>query len=170
VMLSEESAMGKYPIDAVAMLAKIAAAIEPTRSSFPLRETLKGCNHEQPVKLSDLIALSVETTLEHSSPAMVIVPTHGGATARSITRFRLPVWIAAVSSMESTCERLQLSYGVCPVHEPTHPDDWRAFAGEWLDRHGIDGNLVILTEGPSSKYPDSNNRMEIINLNRPSIS
>jgi pyruvate kinase len=170
VMLSEESAMGKYPVDAVAMLAKIAAAIEPTRSNFPLRETLRGCNHEQPVKLSDLIALSVETTLEHSSPATVIVPTHGGATARSITRFRLPVWIAAVSSLESTCERLQLSYGVCPVHEPTHPDDWRAFAGEWLDRHGIDGNLVILTEGPSSKYPDSNNRMEIINLNRPSIS
>jgi pyruvate kinase len=166
VMLSEESAMGKYPVDAVAMLAKIAAAIEPTRSSFPVRETFKGGGGTPCLKLSDLIALSVETTMEHTSAAAVIVPTHSGATARSITRFRFPVWITAVSSQESTCQRLQLSYGVYPVHEPTHPEDWKAFAGEWLHRHGIEGNLVIVTEGPSSKYPDCSNRMEIIDLSR----
>ena len=74
VMLSEESAMGKYPVDAVAMLAKIAAAIEPARLSFPVREALKECDHGCVLKLSDLVALSVETALEHSSPAMVIVP------------------------------------------------------------------------------------------------
>jgi pyruvate kinase len=169
VMLSEESAMGKYPVDAVAMLAKIAAAIEPTRSSFPVRDTFKGCGGEACLKLSDLIALSVETTLEHTCAAAVIVPTHGGATARSITRFRFPVWITAVSSRESTCQRLQFSYGVFPVHEPAHPEDWKAFAREWLRRHGIEGNLVIVTEGPSSKYPDCNNRMEIIDLSRPNL-
>jgi pyruvate kinase len=168
VMLSEESAMGKYPVDAVAMLAKIAAAIEPTRSSYPVRESLKTSTPEDRIKLSDLIAMSVQTTLEHSFPAAVMVPTHGGTTARSITRFRLPVWITAVSSLESTCQRLQFSYGVYPVHTHEHPEDWQAFARGWLQGHGVEGNLVILTEGPSTKYPDSNNRMEIIDLNRTS--
>jgi pyruvate kinase len=166
VMLSEESAMGKYPVEAVAMLARIAAAIEWTRSSFPVRETLRACERDECLNLSDLIALSVETTLQHSSPAAVIVPTHGGATARSIARFRLPIWITAVSSPESTCQQLQFSYGVYPVHQPDHPEDWKAFAREWLRSHGVQGNLVVLTEGPSSKYPDSNNRMEIIDLER----
>jgi pyruvate kinase len=164
VMLSEESAMGKYPVEAVAMLAKIAAAVEPNRSTYTVRELLKVCAPGSCLKLSDLIAFSVETTLEHTSAALVIVPTHGGATARSIARFRLPMWITAVSSQESTCQRLQFSYGVFPVCHPDHPEDWKAFARDWLHTHGMEGNLVILTEGPSSKYPGSNNRMEIIDL------
>ena len=81
-----------------------------------------------------------------------------------VARFRLPVWIAAVSSQETTCQRLQCSYGVYPVHQADHPEDGNAFARQWLQRHGVDGDLVILTEGPSSKHPEMNNRMEIIDL------
>ena len=166
VMLSGESAMGKYPVEAVAMLAKIAAAIEPRRPSHPAREALKTYSRNGNPSLTDLIALSVETTLGHVCPAAVIVPTRSGATARSITRFRLPVWITAVSSQETTCQGLQFSYGVYPVLEPDHPDDWNAFAQNWLRSHGVEGNLVILTEGPSSKHPEANNRMELIDLKR----
>jgi pyruvate kinase len=108
--------------------------------------------------------LGVETTLRHVSPSAVIVPTRSGATARSIARFRLPVWITAVSSLESTCRNLQFTYGVQPVHASDHPEDWKTFAREWLSEHGVSGDLVILTEGPSSKHPEANNRMEIINL------
>ncbi len=168
VMLSGESAVGKYPVDAVAMLAKIAAAIEPHRPSIPVRETVKSAGREGDVSLTDLISLSVETTLEHVTPAAVIVPTRSGATARSIARFRLPVWITAVSSQETTCQGLQFSYGVYPVHEPEHPEDWKAFAWNWLRSQGIDGRLVVLTEGPSRKHPDANNRMELIDLARES--
>ena len=167
VMLSGESAMGKYPVEAVTMLTKIAAAIEPHRPSHDVREILKAFSRGGPVSLTDLIALSVETTLEHISPAAVIVPTRSGASARSITRFRLSVWITAVSSQETTCQRLQFSYGVYPVHEPDHPEDWRVYARGWLNSHGVSGDLVLLTEGPSSKHPDANNRMEIIDLDRP---
>jgi pyruvate kinase len=56
------------------------------------------------------------------------------------------------------------SYGVFPVHEPDHPEDWKKFAADWLESQGVEGNLVVLTEGPSAKHPDSNNRMEIIDL------
>jgi len=168
VMLSGESAMGKYPVEAVAMLAKIAAAIEPHRPSHPAREALKASGRNGSPSLADLIALSVETTLEHVSPAAVIVPTRSGATARSITRFRLPVWITAVSTQETTCQGLQFSYGVYPVHEHEHPGDWNRFARDWLQSHRVEGNLVVLTEGPSSKHPEANNRMELIDLGRTS--
>jgi pyruvate kinase len=166
VMLSGESAMGSYPVDAVKMLAKIAAAIEPHRPSHNVREILRGSDQDEDISLQDLIAVSVEAALERVSPAAVIVPTRSGASARSIARFRLPVWITAVSSQESTCQGLQFSYGVFSVHEPEHPDDWKAFSRRWLRTHGLDGELVILTEGPSTKHPEANNRMEIIDLSR----
>ena len=164
VMLSEESAMGKYPVAAVEMLAKIAASIEPRRQTHRVREALRGSGHEENLSFSDLIALSVETTLTRVSPAAVFVPTRSGASARSITRFRLPVWIWGVSSKAATCQELQFSYGVYPIHEPEHPDDWKAFARDCLRSHGVEGGLVVLTEGPSSKHPDGNNRMELIDL------
>jgi pyruvate kinase len=166
VMLSGESAMGKYPVDAVAMLAKIAAAIEPRRADYPVREAVKKHSREGKISLPDLIALSVETTLEHISPAVVVVPTRSGETARSIARFRLPVWVAAVSSQEATCQGLQFSYGVYPVHEADHPEDWNEFIRDWLQSHGVEGDLVVLTEGPSSKHPEANNRMELMDLSR----
>lgn len=166
VMLSGESAAGKYPVDAVAMLAKIATAIEPHRPSHFVRQALRTEPSHGRVDLRDLISFCVETTVESVSPAAVIVPTRSGASARSITRFRLPVWITAVSSQESTCQGLQFSYGVYPVHEPDHPEDWNAFVRQWLQTHGLQGDLVVLTEGPSSKHPEANNRMEIIDLTR----
>jgi pyruvate kinase len=166
VMLSGESAMGKYPVDAVAMLAKIAEAIEPHRPAHSVREALKDLGRGGNVNLADLIAFSVETTLERISPAAVFVPTRSGYTARSIARFRLPVWIAAVSSQETTCQGLQFSYGVYPVEEPEHPENWRSYIKGWLRDHEVDGDVVVLTEGPSTKHPEANNRMEIIDLRR----
>jgi pyruvate kinase len=164
LMLSGESAMGKYPVESVAMLAKIAETIEPYRPSHYVRERLRAIGHGSKVSLTDLIALSVETTLEHISPAAVVVPTQSGATARSITRFRLPVWIAAVTPHEATRQHLQFSYGVSPVYEPNPPEDWNAYVREWLHAHEVEGNLAVLTEGPSARRPEANNRMEIIDL------
>ena len=164
VMLSGESAIGMYPVEAVAMLSRIAAAIETHRPGCWRQEILRSAGRGGTLSLKELIALSVEATFEGAAPAAVIVPTRSGATARSITRFRLPVWIVGVSSKEATCQGLQFSYGVYPVHEPEHPEDWRAFARDWMGSHGVKGDLVVLTEGPSSKHPDANHRMELIDL------
>ncbi len=164
VMLSAESATGMFPVEAVAMLAKIAAAIEPHRSGYQAQEILNPFESETKINLSDIIAFSVESTLELISPAAIFVPTRSGATARSIARFHPPKWTVAVSSEDVTCQRLQFSYGVYPVHEPDHPEDWNTFIRNWLKTHEVEGNLVILTEGPSRKRPDTNNRMEIIDL------
>jgi pyruvate kinase len=166
VMLSGESAMGEYPVDATAMLAKIAAAIEPHRTVNPIKGKLVSRREDDDVHLEDLIALSVETTLERITPPTVIVPTRSGTTARSITRFRLSVWITAFSRYEKTCQDLSFSYGVLPICETEHPDDWKQWARQWLQTIGEVGNLVVLTEGPSKKHPHRNNRMEILDLSR----
>ncbi|HVO66649.1 MAG TPA: pyruvate kinase [Syntrophales bacterium] len=164
VMLSEESAMGKYPVDAVTMLAKIAAATEPYRFRHGLKEALTTHERTGPVSVTDLIALSVEAALERITPAAVFVPIHSGTTARSIARFKLPVWIVAVSSEEDSCRRLLFTSGVYPVCEPEHPEDWNSYVRDWLRTHEVEGDLVILTEGPSSRHPKANNRMEIVEL------
>jgi pyruvate kinase len=167
VMLSGESAMGNYPVEAVAMLARIAATAEPYRHPLTVKEMFPGMDLKGKLNPAHLIALSVEASLEYSDPAAVFVPTRSGATARSLTRFHLPAWIVAVSSQESTCQELQFSYGVYPVCEPDHPEDWKSYIREWLARNGVEGNLVLLTEGPSSRHPEANNRLEIIDLKIP---
>ena len=166
VMLSGESAMGKYPVDAVAMLAKIAAAVEPHRPSTTVKELFQGIDLKGKLRPAHLIVLGVETSLEYVSPAAVFVPTLSGATARRIAGFHLPVWIVAVCSQEATCQQLQFSSGVYPVHEPEPPENWNPYVEKWIRDHGLEGNLVVLTEGPSPKHPGANHRMEIIDLTR----
>jgi pyruvate kinase len=164
VMLSEESAMGKYPVEAVAMLAKIAAATEPHRSHHGLKEALLNHSRAVPLGITDLIALSIEATLERISPAAIFVPTHSGQTARSIARFKPRVWIVGISSREATCRQLLFSGGVYPLYEPDHPNDWTSYVRDWVSTHETEGDLAILTEGPSSQHPEVNNRMEIIRI------
>lgn len=166
VMLSGESAMGQFPVDAAEMLATIAANSEPLRIVFPVRDEQSSSDRDEDVSLPDLIARSVLTTSQRITPAAVIVPTRGGATARRITRFRLPVWITAVSSYEKTCQDLLFSYGVFSVCEPEHPTDWRSWIRNWLEVQEVSGELVVMTEGPSRKHPERNNRMEIVDLKK----
>ncbi|HNQ02538.1 MAG TPA: pyruvate kinase, partial [Syntrophales bacterium] len=111
VMLSGESAIGRYPVEATAMLARIAAVTEPALPGVAA-DLLRTQRREDRVRLTDLISTSVRTTVDRVTPAAVFVPTRSGATARIIARFRLPVWIVAVSAVEATCQRLQFTWGV----------------------------------------------------------
>ena len=164
VMLSGESAMGSYPVDSAAMLAKIAAAIEPYRTMVSAMDMFRGIDLKGKMPPARLIDLSVESVFKYADPAAVFVPTRGGDTARSLARFRPPVWIIAVSSQEATCQQLQFSSGVYPVCEAAHPAKWNTYVSNWLKTHGMEGNLALVTEGPSRKHPDVNNRLEIVNL------
>jgi len=166
VMLSGESAMGKYPVDAVAMLAKIAASVETHRPPIAVKELYRGIDITGMIRPEHLVAIGVEACLDYVSPAAVFVPTHGGATARSIARFRFPVWTIAVSSQTATCQQLQFSSGVYSILEPEHPEQWKAYLRRWVSELGIAGDLAVLTEGPSTKHPETNHRMEIIDLRR----
>ncbi|MDQ7787084.1 MAG: pyruvate kinase [Thermodesulfovibrionales bacterium] len=164
VMLSGESAMGRFPVESVEMLSGIAAAIEPYRGTMSAKERFQGFDLKEKVPPARLVDLSVETVLEYALPSAVIVPTRSGFTARSIGRFRLPVWIIAISSQDATCQRLQFSSGVYPVLEQEHPENWKPYVRAWMKQYEIPGDFVVLTEGPSSKHPDANHRMEILDI------
>ena len=164
LMLSAESASGRYPVEAVEMLAKIAAETEPHRSGRRRREALEAFGRESQASPRDLIALSAAGVAGRSDAALVVVPTLSGATARSVTRFRLSAWIAAVSPREGTCRHLQFSYGVHPVLETGYPEDWKAYVREGVKAAVLTGRLALLTEGPSPGHPDANHRLEIVEL------
>jgi pyruvate kinase len=167
VMLSGESAMGKFPVESIAMLSNIAKATEPHRPGYRRKEALEKYGRDGNVSFTDLIALSVELTLQRATAAAVIVPTVSGATARNVSRFRLPVWVMAVSPRNETCQNLQFAYGVHTVFEPEYPHDWNTFSRDLLQSHNLKGDLLVLTEGPSSKNPNANHRMELIDIKRP---
>jgi pyruvate kinase len=159
VMLSGESALGKYPVEAVAMLAKIAAAVEPHREPVTVQSLFEGVELKGRLQPAHLVAIGVESSIRYASPAAVFVPTLSGATARSLARFRMPVWIAAVSPRSQTCQDLAFSYGVSPVLQGDLPEDWDAWVRDWLAAHEVRGDLAILTEGPSSSKPGGHHRM-----------
>ena len=164
VMLSGESAAGEFPVEAVAMLARITAATEPHRVRADLWERLKSLPREIRYTTADLLSLSVEAVIAASSPAAVVVPTRSGATARAITRFRLPVWIAAPTDRESVMRHLQFSYGIEPVHLFPLPDEWSAFARDWVHAQELPGSVALLIQGPSPANPLANHRLEILQL------
>jgi pyruvate kinase len=164
VMLSAESAVGRYPVESIRMLAMIADETEPYRRGYHLKETLESYGHDRDVGHVDLIALSVHYTVERVSPATVLVPTRSGAMARNISRFKLPVWITAVSPLEETCQALQISYGVHAIHEQDPPGDWNAYARKLVKKLEVEGDLVLLTQGPSPENPEANHRLEILDL------
>jgi len=165
VMLSEESAAGRHPVEAVRMLGRIAHATEPHRDDCRLREELQqGRNLRNPVGTVDLLALSIYHIIERMVPVAVFVPTSSGATARSVTRFRLPTWIVALSHREKTCQELLFSYGVHPVHVSQQLEDWSPYVRRWLAERDIRRGLALLMQGPSPAHPCANQRLELLDL------
>ncbi|WP_308390140.1 pyruvate kinase [Acidithiobacillus sp. AMEEHan] len=91
VMLSEESAMGNYPLESVRMMARIAADIEG--SGFNAREL--SCQKSEKAAVEAVIACDVHAATAMLKPQFIVTPTETGATAARIARLRPPTWILA---------------------------------------------------------------------------
>jgi len=111
VMLSEETADGRFPVDAVQMMAKIAQAAE---EEFPfeqfLRRDVEG-NTEIPQAISHVASFLAEKV----EAVVIIVPTESGSTARWVSRLRPRQPILALSRHLSTVRSLNLCWGVQPI-------------------------------------------------------
>ena len=110
LMLSTETAIGKYPIAAVQNMACIACASEPyiyKDGSIPNRDP----NREQ-TSISAVIGLGATTSAESLGAKCIIVPTMTGRSARLISNYRPNVPIYAVTTDEACCRSLQLNWGV----------------------------------------------------------
>jgi pyruvate kinase len=164
VMLSGESAIGKYPEEAVAMLAKIAAYTESQRPPVRLAELRSRLRHGPPETAADAIASVVETALDTVPCAAAFVPTRTGTTARMISRLSPPHWIVGLSRDPAVCQGLTFSYGVEPVELVEHPRNWRDFAQAWLRENRISGPIALLVAGPSRRNPEANYRLEFLKV------
>jgi pyruvate kinase len=159
VMLSEESAIGAYPVEAVEMLGRVALAVEPRvqpRFGPEWQEpSLKSADNQE------LIAASVARIAERIRPLGVFVPTETGATVRLIAAFRLPVWITAASRFEKTCQDLQFVYGVQALHLPERPASWQDLARDCFAAAGL--GRILITEGAAGPG-EGTNRFEILTI------
>jgi len=164
IMLSGESATGRYPVEAVAMLAKIAAYTEAHRPPMRLNDLWATIRQARPTTAAEATATVVGNALETVPCAAIFVPTRTGTTARMISRFNPPVWTVALSRDPAVCQGLAFSYGVHPEELTAEPEDWRAFAGDWLRRHQLAGDIAMLVAGPSEQHPEANCRLEFMRV------
>jgi pyruvate kinase len=167
VMLSAESATGAYPVEAVAMLARIAAAVEPAQRPVAAKQRYAGIDLAGRIRPEHLIAVSIEASLEFLRPALIVVPSATGATARLLASLRLPVPVVAICSEARTCRHLQFSYGVTAVHRPDLPVAWTPFVRDWMSQHGLRGEFAILVERVPQDDPAGTHRIEIIRVQGP---
>jgi pyruvate kinase len=164
VMLSGESAMGKFPEEAVTMLARIAAFTERHRPRTSLAAQREFLQQQALMTGTDRMASLVEHALDTVPCDALLVPTRGGTTARAISRCKPPVWIIAPSCDAAACQTLAFSYGVHPVDLSEEPDDWRQWVARWLREHGVAGERVMAVAGPSARNPKANHRIELMRL------
>ncbi len=166
LMLSEETAMGSYPVEAVEMMASIARITEENREGHPVRRAITRCLSLGKANVNDVIALDVFNTARYLHPRTVVVPTRTGATAKRIARFRMSVWIFAFSNSRQTCQELSFTYGVFPVHIRDTQGDWISRAINFLRQEGITQGMALMVEGPSAAHKDARHRIELIDLER----
>ena len=111
IMLSGETAAGKYPVQAVATMAKIA---ETTEESIDYKERF----HNAEFKIKNMV-----DAISHSTCGMaidirakaIVACSLSGMTARMVSRFRAPVDIIGLTTNENTWRKLALSWGVIPA-------------------------------------------------------
>ena len=161
VMLSEESAMGDYPLESVEMLARIATVTEPYIHRGQFMQPFVAADDARPV---DILASSIDEIVQKMKLSAVFAPTDSGTTARSVTRYRLPCWICAPSTSEKTCRELMFSWGVWPIYREDKPERWDGLVKQYLRECGIQGDSVLVVEGPSKAHPGANHRLELIYL------
>src|SRR4051794_24360146 len=164
VMLSGESAVGKFPEEAVMMLAKIATFTETHRQPMSFAGQREFVQQPAATSTGHRMASVVEHALETVPCDLLLVPTRGGTVARVISRFKPPVWTVAPSPDSVACQNLAFSYGVHAVHLAEEPDDWREWITDWVRANGISAARVMLVAGPSPRNPKANYRIELMRL------
>ncbi len=166
VMLSGETAVGEFPVDTVATMSRIAAAIETSADSddLGLIDHLRLQRDSGNITTNDLISFSLFRLAQRLHPALVIVPSSSGATARRITRFRLAEWIVAPCKSDQVCQQLLFSYGVLPVKMSDADADWRQYSHQLPSSFEINEGLVLVLEGAGTLGYTDTKRIDIINL------
>jgi pyruvate kinase len=134
VMLSAETASGRYPKEAVCMMAKIVVEAESNMADYmqPRRRTRRG------LSISETICESIAHAAEDLNIAAIAVFTETGSSARMVSKFRPKSRIYAFSHLASVCNRMNLLWGVLPVRREhaRNAEEMLATAEQELVRSG----------------------------------
>lgn len=120
VMLSGETAVGKYPLEAIRTIRRIAQVTETYLDQGELERPKFSITEE--LALTAAVARSVGQIIDDIDAEMVAVWSQTGSAARLLSKSRIDVPILAFSSNELTCRQMALHYGVIPRTRPI-PED-----------------------------------------------
>lgn len=148
VMLSEETAVGSYPVEAVSMMARIA---RETETVLPYERRLRERGSDLEPQTDDAIAYDACHTANQLKARAILAFTESGSTAWRVCKYRPRAPIIAITSSEAVQRSLALAWGVHAyrVAPPVHVDDLFV-AGSALARElGVakEGDLVVITGG-----------------------
>ena len=161
VMLSGETASGKYPVEAVRTMAKICLVTE---------KSLTKTNNMNCISNTDEDIISQAVVGASNSPEVKLIATFTkvGATANLISRFRPNVPIVAITPNEKTYRQMDLTWGVTPVKSSTYEttDEMFSIANSIIKKgkHAKKGDKVVVTNG-TPNLNGGTNLLKIIEIN-----
>jgi pyruvate kinase len=170
VMLSGETAVGDYPVEAVEAMDRVARRIEneagfledPSDVGAPMVRS--GVHRTVPGAIA---GAATEATNRLGAPFMITLTT-SGFTARLLAAQRPRVPILAVTDNERTYRQLALAWGVVPIHhdEPVSYDEMLARARRYAFEHGLaePGRQCVVTAGMPFDVPGTTNYMRVETL------
>jgi pyruvate kinase len=165
IMLSGETAVGKYPVEAVDTMVRIAAAVEPEFAyrDSPFEATRQGARY-----ISDVVGHAACDMAEIIEAAAIIVPTVSGETAREVSRHRPHRPIVACTPSWDVQRQLMLDWAVIPLAlDPTKDVEtlWTRSI-DAVQRSGIagPGDRVVITSGTNVNRPGATNTILVQTL------
>ncbi len=161
VMLSDETAIGDYPIQAVQTMAEIACAVEESGRYRKADPTLNWPSLNENASMPQAIGAAVAAIVHTMPISAVWVLTQSGSTARLVASHRPVVPIVAFTPSQAVYQRLSLLWGVIPIkieHADREDESYRQVL-PLLEARGLakTGDAVVLTGGyPFGKYIPTN--------------
>jgi len=151
VMLSEETATGSYPVEAVEMMKRIALKAEKDLSNIRVMPSFQT---ESLKTVPEAISLSAMEMSQELNAKAIVTPTRTGLTARLVSRFRPKAPILALSPNLKTVKRLSLVWAVqaCFIPDLEKHHDLLATASERAKKilNLKKGDLIVITAGLST--------------------
>ena len=161
IMLSGETAAGKYPVEAVKTMAAIAKRIEETLNYDNILRS-KGLNN---TNVTDAISYATCTTAKSLNASGIVTSTSSGYTARMVSKFKPNTPIIAATPSERTSRQLSLSWGVYTVmcDQAQNTDDLIDNSIEASKKEGFinEGELVVITAGVPTGVSGTTNLIKV---------
>jgi pyruvate kinase len=165
VMLSEETAIGRYPDLAAATMAKIAHEVE---RALPYESLLAAREHFQLPQVDDAIAHQACHAALQLGAKVIVAYTSTGSTARRLAKYRPKAPILAITPSVQTARELCLNWGVIPFFVPDlgQVEEVFTMAEAVSKQTGLanPGDLIVITAGLPWKVPGNTNLIKVQQL------